>query len=129
VKQIETTRRRTQTEQDDWWTINVIGLTSEEAMAISGFVSQLIVKRTGGFENYVFGKGVVIPPGGFASGGIVPPANLTERVAEGIRAAVAERVRAAAVKAPTQEPLTKPREPGNRFSGLDLSTSTEASNG
>jgi hypothetical protein len=116
--QIETTRTPPRAGQTDW-TINVVGLTSEEAMAISGFVSQLIVKRAGGFEN-------------LGSGGTVVPATFGDRVVAKFGATIDGDTMSGRlalsrvlVKALTPEPLTKPTEPGNRFSGLDLSSGSE----
>ena len=116
MTEIETTRMQRGLPDD--WQIDVVGLTNEEAMSVSAFVSQIIMARRGSFENYFGGTGTVtsdrtvpaifVPDG---STGYDPNPMSNEEVAS----ILTKRA---------QPPLTRP-EPGNRFSGLDLTESDE----
>jgi hypothetical protein len=87
------TRRTQRGATDDDWKIEVVGLTNEEAMSVSAFVSQIIMARRGGFENY----------------------EASIALMEEVASILTKRA---------QPPLTRP-EPGNRFSGLDLTKGDE----
>src|SRR5665811_578688 len=93
------------------WQIEVVGLTNEEAMSVSAFVSQIIVARKGSSENYSLATGTVTT--GTAST-IVPasvgPYDPNPMSNEEVASILTKRA---------QPPLTRP-EPGNRFSGLDF---------